>query len=196
MRKRGTGKLPRALCRCSSGIVYQGLAIWCWTLHLLMLVMFVCRRLCCGDRQPCCGCALVNNPWFRLGHLATILVGGGPQAWLGIVCPLDYAGRCGCGAQAAMPPMRVVFIEYLVPATAVLRRPDWVFIAPTVFSRWLVLGQWWRLPAAAARRFGLRLESRLIKGDRTLRNRINRCALATPFSTSGGTSAPYKPLAG
>jgi len=139
--------------RCPAHSFIQGLANLVLTLHL-MLVMFVCRRLLLVVIGNLRGWRWVNNPWFRLGHLATILVVVAEAGWV-LSAPLTTL-EMWLRAQAGNATYAGGFYRILVPATAVLRRPRLVVHAAYSLSRDAVLASWWGLPAALAA-FGLRL---------------------------------------
>ena len=141
MRKRAPGN-----CRgseMSSAFVYQGLANLVLTLHLT-LVIFVVAGLLLVVIGNLRGWRWVNNPWFRLGHLATILVVVA-EAWLGIVCPLTTL-EMWLRAQAGNATYAGGFIEYWFQQLLYYDAPDWVFIAAYSLFAMLVLASWWVYP--------------------------------------------------
>lgn len=83
----------------------------------------------------------VRNPWFRLAHLAAIVVVV-LQAWLGRACPLtvwEMTLRIR-GGQAAYES---TFISHWLGRLLYYQAPDWVFaLVYTVFGV-MVLACWW-----------------------------------------------------
>lgn len=86
----------------------------------------------------------VNRWWFRLTHLAAVLVIV-LQSWLGQLCPLTVLEswlRLQAGAQA----YEKSFIEHWVQRLIYFEAPFWVFtLVYTVFAAAVAL-LWWRYP--------------------------------------------------
>lgn len=91
------------------------------------------------------GWSWVNNLWFRIAHLGTILVVVG-EAWLGIVCPLTTL-EMWLRAQAGAGVYGGGFIEYWLQRLLYYDAPDWVFmLLYTGFGALVVLTFWWFPP--------------------------------------------------
>ncbi|PKM04489.1 MAG: DUF2784 domain-containing protein [Gammaproteobacteria bacterium HGW-Gammaproteobacteria-6] len=115
-------------------VLASHLAVVCFVLVGLLLV-FVGNAL---------GWRWVNNLWFRLAHLLTILVVVA-QAWMGLVCPLttlemwlrSLAGQSTySGGFVAFWMQRLLYHDF----------PEWVFILIYTGFAGLVLASWWRYP--------------------------------------------------
>lgn len=86
----------------------------------------------------------VRNGWFRLAHLATIVVVV-LQAWLGRLCPLTIWEQ-ELRRAAGQPFHQQSSIEYWVGRYLYLDLPWWMFVlAYTVFAL-VVVWTWWKLP--------------------------------------------------
>lgn len=90
--------------------------------------------------------AWVRNRWFRLAHLAAILLVV-LQAWLGIVCPLtdleNYLRR-----QAGQPVYEMGFIADHVHRLIFFEAPAWVFtLCYTLFGLGVLAAFWLVRPA-------------------------------------------------
>ncbi len=95
----------------------------------------------------------VRNRWFRLVHLAAILMVVA-QAWLGIVCPLTTLENF-LRHRAGQSGYELGFIADRVQPLIFFDAPGWVFsLAYTVFgflvlaSFWLVRPRWRPVPPA------------------------------------------------
>jgi hypothetical protein len=92
----------------------------------------------------------VRNPWFRVTHLAAILVVA-LQSWLGVVCPLTtwemaLRGRAGDEVYSG------TFMSHWLDALLYYEAPAWVFIlAYTVFAL-AVAGCWFWVRPGSFRR--------------------------------------------
>jgi len=86
----------------------------------------------------------VRNAWFRLAHLATIVVVA-LQAWLGRLCPLTLWEQ-GLRRAAGLAHHEQSFIEYWLARYIYLDLPWWVFVAAYTLFAALVVWTWWRLP--------------------------------------------------
>lgn len=82
--------------------------------------------------------------WFRLAHLATILVVVA-EAWLGLVCPLTTL-EMWLREQAGSRVYAGSFIQYWLQRLLYYEAPDWVFILIYSLFALLVLAVWWRYP--------------------------------------------------
>ncbi|AMO23901.1 DUF2784 domain-containing protein [Ramlibacter solisilvae] len=122
---------------------YQLLADAVLSLHVAIVVFVVAGLLLIvlGNMR---GWRWVNALWFRLLHLATIVIVAA-QAWLGVVCPLTTL-EMWLRARAQAPTYSGSFIEHWLQALLYWQAPDWVFaLAYTVFALAVAL-TWWRFP--------------------------------------------------
>ena len=127
----------------SETIPYQALANLVLALHVA-LVAFVVLGLLVVVLGNLRGWQWVNNRWFRLAHLATILVVVA-EAWLGIVCPLTTL-EMWLRAQGGTTTYTGSFIQYWLQSVLYFNLPAWVFIlAYTLFGA-LVLASFWLFP--------------------------------------------------
>ena len=87
----------------------------------------------------------VRNFWFRLAHLAGIVVVA-VQSWLGIVCPLttwEMMLRAEAG-QAVYPG---AFIAHWMARLLYYRAPEWVFsVSYTAFGLLVAASWFWVRP--------------------------------------------------
>lgn len=82
----------------------------------------------------------VRNPWFRIAHLASIVVVV-LQSWLGVICPLtvwemQFRSKAGEVAYAG------TFISHWLGELLYFVVPDWVFIVCYTLFGLLVLLSW------------------------------------------------------
>lgn len=96
------------------------------------------------------GWAWVNSPWFRLAHLATILLVIG-EAWFGMICPLT-TWEMALRAQAGAPTYGGSFIEHWLQRLLYYDAPAWVFQLGYSLFGLLVGGTWWCYPPRFGRR--------------------------------------------
>lgn len=94
-----------------------------------------------GWRQ---GWSWVRNAWFRVAHLATIVIVM-LQAWLGRLCPLTLWEQALRQAAGQAYHERS-FVEYWIAEYLYLDLPWWVFVAAYTAFAMLVAWTWWRLP--------------------------------------------------
>jgi len=92
----------------------------------------------------------VNRPWFRVLHLAAIVVVAA-EAWLGVTCPLTtlenaLRERAGTAAYATS------FIEYWLQRILYYDAPEWVFTGAYSAFALFVIAVWWRYPPRASGR--------------------------------------------
>ena len=127
----------------ANGTLYHWLANGVLTLHL-MLVLFVVLGLLLVVVGNLRGWRWVNHPWFRLIHLAIILVVAA-EAWLGIVCPLTTL-EMWLRSQAGTATYSGGFIEYWFQQALYYDAPDWAFILAYSLFAALVLASWWFYP--------------------------------------------------
>jgi hypothetical protein len=86
----------------------------------------------------------VNNPWFRLAHIATIAVVV-TASWLGITCPLTTL-ESWLRAQAGASGYDASFIEHWVQRILFHEAPPWVFASAYTAFGLLVAAAWWYFP--------------------------------------------------
>ena len=114
------------------------------------IVLFVVGGLLlivAGNRA---GWRWINRWWFRLLHLAAIVVVVA-EAWLGIECPLTTL-ESWLRIQAGQAVVERSFVEHWVARLLYYRAPAWVFtLAYTVFGL-LVVAAWWAYPPIARKR--------------------------------------------
>jgi hypothetical protein len=92
----------------------------------------------------------VNNVWFRIAHLAAILVVAA-EAWLGVVCPLTtlemwLRSRAGDKAYAGG------FVEHWLARLLYYNAPPWLFVLGYSAFACLVLATWWYFPPSSGGR--------------------------------------------
>jgi polyferredoxin len=92
----------------------------------------------------------VNAPWFRLAHLASIMVVVA-QTWLGAVCPLTSL-EMSLRAKAQTPTYTGSFIEHWLQRILYYDAPSWVFVLGYSLFGLLVVAIWWRFPPRFGRR--------------------------------------------
>jgi hypothetical protein len=86
----------------------------------------------------------VNNPWFRLAHIAAIAVVVA-ESWLGITCPLTTL-ESWLRAQAGSSGYEASFIEHWVQRILFHEAPPWVFASAYTAFGLLVAAAWWYFP--------------------------------------------------
>jgi hypothetical protein len=139
-RRLGQGVLTREAARMPT---YRILADAVLTIHFA-IVAFVIVGLALvlvGNR---CGWSWVNRWWFRLAHLAAIVVVVA-QAWLGIVCPLTTL-ESSLRLKAGEAAYQTSFIEHWLTKILFYEAPTWVFTAAYTLFGLAVLAAWWRFP--------------------------------------------------
>ncbi len=91
------------------------------------------------------GWSWVRNPWFRLAHLAGILVVSA-QAWAGVVCPLT-TWEMALRARAGEAVYAGTFISHWLQTLLYYRAPWWVFaVCYTAFGLLVIASWWWVRP--------------------------------------------------
>lgn len=90
------------------------------------------------------GWRFVNAWWFRLLHLATIVVVV-LQSWLGVVCPLTML-ELWLREQAGHATYAGGFIEHWLSRLLYFEAPAWVFVLAYTAFGLCVLAAWWRWP--------------------------------------------------
>ena len=86
----------------------------------------------------------VNNLWFRIAHLAAILVVVA-EAWLGVVCPLTTL-EMWLRSQAGAQTYAGGFVEHWLQQLLYYDAPPWVFVVGYSAFAGLVLAAWWYFP--------------------------------------------------
>ncbi len=124
-------------------------AYWQWLADLVLavhvaIVLFVILGVVLIVLGNVWGWRWVNRLWFRLAHLATILVVVA-EAWLGLVCPLTTL-EMWLREQAGSRIYAGSFIQYWLQRLLYYQAPDWVFILLYSLFALLVLAVWWRYP--------------------------------------------------
>lgn len=128
--------------------LYQLMANLVLFLHVV-IVLFVVLGLVLVVVGNACGWRWVNNPWFRLSHLAAIAVVVA-EVWLGIVCPLTTL-EMWLRSQTGGAGYSGSFIEHWLNQLLYYQAPSWVFtVTYTVFGL-LVLASWWIFPPTRSR---------------------------------------------
>jgi len=113
-------------------------------LHLLFVIFVTAGLLLILAGKRMCW-RWVRNWWFRITHLAAILVVTA-QAWFGVICPLTtlemwLRRKGGTGAYAGS------FVSHWLESILYYRAPAWVFAACyTVFAALVVLSWLWVTP--------------------------------------------------
>ena len=127
----------------SERTVYLHLADAVLVLHV-GVVLFVVLGLLLVLVGNALGWGWVNRWWFRLAHLAAILVVV-LQSWFGLVCPLTTL-EMWLRAQAGAGVYAGGFIQHWLSRALYWNAPAWVFaLAYTVFGLAVVLS-WVRFP--------------------------------------------------
>lgn len=94
-----------------------------------------------GNRR---GWRWVNRRWFRLAHLAAIVIVA-VQAWFGMTCPLTRL-ESWLRLQAGTAPYAQGFIEHWLRRLIFFEAPAWVFAGAYTLFGALVAAAWWRFP--------------------------------------------------
>ncbi len=127
----------------TDSLPYQMLANMVLALHV-GLVLFVVLGLLLIVVGNLRGWRWVNNLWFRLAHLTTILVVVA-EAWLGVVCPLTSL-EMWLRRQGGASSYAGGFIEYWLQTILYFDLPPWVFILAYSLFGALVLACCWLFP--------------------------------------------------
>lgn len=94
------------------------------------------------------GWTWVNRPWFRVLHLAAIVVVAA-EAWLDVICPLTTLENV-LRERAGSATYATGFVEYWLQRILYYDAPEWVFtVAYSAFAL-LVMAVWWRYPPQKA----------------------------------------------
>lgn len=115
-------------------------------LHLCVVIFVVLGLLLIvlGNLR---GWRFANAWWFRLSHLATIVVVVA-QSWLGMVCPLTTL-ELWLRERAGEATYAGGFIEYWMSRLLYFEAPPWVFVLAYTAFGLCVLAAWWRWPPRA-----------------------------------------------
>lgn len=127
----------------TDSLPYQALANMVLAVHV-GLVVFVVLGLVIIIGGNLRGWRWVNNPWFRLAHLATIVTVVA-EAWLGIICPLTTL-EMWLREQSGEASYAGSFIEYWLQSVLYFDLPAWVFILVYSLFGTLVLACCWLFP--------------------------------------------------
>lgn len=92
----------------------------------------------------------VNNLWFRLAHLAAIVVVVA-ESWFGIVCPLTTL-EMWLRAQAGAARYGGSFIEHWLGRLIYYEAPAWAFTLVYTLFGLAVAATWWYFPPRPRRR--------------------------------------------
>ncbi len=122
---------------------YRFLANVVLSLHVL-IVLFVIGGLLLVVLGNLRSWRWVNALWFRLLHLATILIVVA-ETWLGIVCPLTTL-EMWLREQAGTTSYSGGFIEYWLQSILFWDAPAWVFITAYSIFGLAVAATWWYFP--------------------------------------------------
>ena len=91
----------------------------------------------------------VNNLWFRIAHLAAIVVVVA-ESWLGIVCPLTTF-EMWLRAQSGAVGYSGGFVEHWLQRLLYYDAPPSVFLLVYTAFGLAVAGTWWYFPPTAGR---------------------------------------------
>ena len=108
------------------------------------VVIFVVGGLGLVLAGNCRGWGWVNRRWFRLAHLAAIVLVVA-QSWLGMTCPLTGL-ESWLRVQAGASPYARGFIEHWLGRLIFYDAPAWVFAAAYALFGALVAAAWWAFP--------------------------------------------------
>ncbi|MFO7766509.1 MAG: DUF2784 domain-containing protein [Pelovirga sp.] len=127
---------------------YQTLADIVLLLHLgvVLFVVLGLPMILVGNKV---GWHWVNNLWWRLAHLATIVIVV-LQAWLGRYCSLTML-ESSLREEAGEVGYQRRFIEHWVQRVLYIDAPMWFFAVVYTGFALLVGWAWWRFPARLGR---------------------------------------------
>jgi len=122
---------------------YQLLADAVLTVHFAIVVFVVggLPLIVIGNVR---GLIFVNGWWFRVTHLAAIMVVAA-QTWLGVACPLTTL-EGWLRSQAGQATYESSFIEHWLGRILFYEAPGWVFTAAYTLFGLAVVTAWWRFP--------------------------------------------------
>jgi len=124
-------------------------AVWVWAADAVLILHFAFVSFVVGGLVMIvvgnlCSWRFVNQLWFRLLHLAMILVVMA-EAWLGIVCPLT-ALESELRLRAGGDGYSTSFIEHWLGTILFFDLPPFVFVGAYTLFGVLVLFTWWKYP--------------------------------------------------
>lgn len=120
-------------------MLYRILADIVLTVHVTV-VLFVVAGLGAILAGGARGWAWVRNPWFRIAHLASIVVIAG-QAWLGRICPLT-TWEMWLRHRAGDATYTGSFIAHWFDRLLYYDAPMWLFATVYTIFALLVIGSW------------------------------------------------------
>jgi hypothetical protein len=115
----------------------------------VLVVLFIVGGLLLTIAGGLSGWRWVRNPWFRVAHLAAIIVVAA-QSWFGMVCPLTHLEMALRGA-AGGAVYSGDFIGHWLAALLYYRAPPWVFASAYSMFGLLVIATWWTIRPAPFR---------------------------------------------
>ena len=124
-------------------------AVWVWAADAVLILHFAFVSFVVGGLVMIvvgnlCSWRFVNQLWFRLLHLAMILVVMA-EAWLGIVCPLT-ALESELRLRAGGDGYSTSFIEHWLGTILFFDLPPFVFVGAYTLFGVLVIFTWWKYP--------------------------------------------------
>lgn len=133
------------------GIPFQLLANLVLGLHVAFVAFVVIGLVAIvgGNHR---GWTWVNALWFRLAHVAAILVVVA-ESWLGIVCPLTTL-EMWLRNKAQATSYTGSFIEHWLQSILFFSAPGWVFTVLYTAFGLAVVATWWRYPPLIGRNGG------------------------------------------
>ena len=137
----------------SDSLPFQLLADVVLSVHVAVVLFVVCGLVVVivGNLR---GWHWVNAPWFRLLHLATIVVVAA-EAWIGFVCPLTTL-EMWLRSEAQAATYSGSFVEHWLQALLFWGAPAWVFTAVYSMFGLAVVAAWWCFPPRSGRERGSR----------------------------------------
>lgn len=113
-------------------------------LHVLF-VAFVVFGLVLVVAGKLLGWSWVRNPWFRIAHLAAIVVVA-TQAWFGVVCPLTN-WEMALRQRGGDATYSGAFVAHWLEAILYYQAPNWVFaVCYTLFGLAVLASWFWVRP--------------------------------------------------
>lgn len=130
-------------------LLADGLANAVLVLHVA-IAAFVVVGLVLSIAGNLRGWRCVNNLWFRVAHLAAILVVVA-ESWFGVVCPLTTL-EMWLRAQAGEKTYGGGFVEHWLHRLLYFDAPPWAFVLGYTAFAGLALATWWYFPPSSTRR--------------------------------------------
>lgn len=130
-------------------LVYQLLADVVMVVHLA-IVVFVVGGLVVVVVGNWLGWRWVNLGWFRLAHLAAIVIVVA-ESWFGVVCPLTSL-EMSLRARARVSVYAGSFVEHWVQRVLYYDAPAWLFTVVYTLFAVAVVATWWFFPPQFGRR--------------------------------------------